>query len=165
MTTTATDTAVFRIYINAPIDKVWAHIVDPAFNGTYAYGAPAYYDLVPGGKFEVPSTPEMLAIGAPPVMCDGEVVEVDAPHRLVQKWAAYFTPESIAEGARTVTWELEDENGVTKVTLTHDVTNAPAMRLFVTGAGEGGAGGDGGGWFYILSDLKTVLETGASFVA
>ncbi len=46
MTTTATDTAVFRIYINAPIDKVWAHIVDPAFNGTYAYGAPAYYDLV-----------------------------------------------------------------------------------------------------------------------
>lgn len=163
MTITTTDTAVFRIFIKAPIDKVWAYIVDPAFNGTYAYGAPSSYDLVPGGKFETPSTPGMLEFGAPAVMCDGEVVEVDAPHRLVQKWAAYFTPETIAEGARTVTWELEEEDGLTKVTVTHDVTNAPTMRLFVTGSGDGGAGGDGGGWPWILSDLKSVLETGVSF--
>lgn len=160
-----TDTAVFRIFIKAPIDKVWAYIVDPAFNGKYAYGAPGYYDLVPGGKYEVPSTPQMIEFGAPPVMCDGEVVEVEAPHRLVQKWAAYFTPESIAEGPRTVTWELVEEGGVTKVTVTHDVTDAPTTRLFVTGSGDGGVGGDGGGWSYILSDLKSVLETGTSFTA
>lgn len=165
MTTTTTDTAVFRIFIKAPIDKVWAYIVDPEFNGSYAYGAPAYYDLVPGGKYEVPSTAEMLEFGAPPIMCDGEVVEVDAPNRLVQKWAAYFTPESIAEGARTVTWELEETDGVTKVTLTHDVVDAPATLVFVTGSGDGGSTGDGGGWPLILSDMKTVIETGASFAA
>ncbi len=163
--TTSTDTAVFRIYIKAPIDKVWAYIVDPAFNGTYAYGAPSSYDLVPGGRFETPSAPQLLELGAPPVMCDGEVVEVDAPNRLVQTWTAYFTPESVLEGSRTVTWELAEEEGVTKVTVTHDVTGAPVMKLFVTGSGDGGAGGDGGGWPYILSDLKSVLETGASFAA
>ncbi len=163
--TTTTDTAVFRIYIKAPIEKVWAHIVDSELNGSYAYGTRGYYDLVPGGKYEVPSTPEMVKMGAPPVMCDGEVVEVNPPHRLVQTWAAYFTPESIAEGHHTVTWELEEENGVTKVTLTHDLTGAPSTRLFVTGAGDGGIAGDGAGWFWILSDLKTVLETGSSFVA
>ena len=82
---TSTDTAVFRIYIKAPIDKVWAYIVDPEFNGRYAYGTPSHYDLRPGGGFETPSTPQMIERGAPPVMCDGEVIEVDAPHRLVQK--------------------------------------------------------------------------------
>lgn len=162
---TTTDTAVFRIYIKAPIDKVWAYIVDPEFNSTYAYGAASRYDLVPGGRFETPSTPDMLEVGAPPVMCDGEVVEVDVPNRLIQTWTAYFTPESISEGARTVTWELAEENGVTKVTVTHDVTGAPTMKLFVTGSGDGGTGGDGGGWSYILSDLKSVLETGSSFAA
>ena len=162
MTTTATNIAMFQIYIKAPIDKVWAYIVDPAFNGTYAYGAPAHYDLVPGGRYIVPSTPEMLALGAPDMMCDGEVVKVEAPTLLVQKWAAYFAPESIAEGARTLTWHLAEENGVTKVTLTHDLTDAPSTRLFVTGTGEGGTGGGGGGWPWILSDLKTVLETGSS---
>lgn len=165
MTTTTTDTAVFRIYIKAPIDKVWAYIVDPELNGTYAYRAPGYYDLVPGGRYEVPATAAMQEYGGPAIMCDGEVVEVDAPYRLVQKWAAYFTPESIAEGARIVTWELEEENGVTKVTLTHDLADAPSTRLFVTGAGDGGTAGDGAGWFWILSDLKTVLETGTSFAA
>ncbi len=163
--TTTTETAVFRIYIKAPIDKVWAYIVDPAFNGTYAYGAPSSYDLVPGGRWETPSTPAMLEVGGPAVMCDGEVVEAVAPHRLVQTWTAYFTPETIEEGARTVTWELEEENGLTKVTLTHDVTDAPTMRVFVNGSGEGGSRGDGGGWPFILSDLKSVLETGANFAA
>ncbi len=160
-----TDTAVFRIYIKAPIDRVWTYIVDPERNGTYAYRTPSHYDLVPGGRFETPSSPDMVQRGAPPVMCDGEVIEVDAPHRLVQTWTAYFTPESVAEGARTVTWELQEMDGVTRVTVTHDVTDAPSTRLFITGSGDGGTGADGGGWSYILSDLKSVLETGLSFSA
>jgi len=160
MTTTTADTAVFRIYIKAPIEKVWAYIVDPELNGTYAYGTQSFYDLVPGGTFTCPSSPAMKEFGSPDVMCDGEVIQSDAPKLLVQTWANYFTPETVAEGARTLTWELEEEEGVTRVTVTHDVTNAPATRVFITGAGEGGAGG---GWPWILSDLKTILETGNPF--
>lgn len=161
----STDTAVFRIFIKAPIDRVWAYIVDPALNGTYGYGAPAFYELNPGGSYTCPSSPQMLEFGAPEMMCDGKVIESDAPHRLVQTWGNYFTPESTAEGHRTVTWELHEDDGVTRVTLTHDLHDAPLTAHFVTGAGEGGAGGDGGGWAWILSDLKTVLETGANFQA
>lgn len=166
MSITTQDVGVFRIYIKAPIQKVWDYIVDPAFNGTYGYGAPSLYDLSSGGKYECPSTPAMLKIGAPPVMVDGKVIQSDPPKLLVQTWKAYFTPETIAEGEQTVTWELdEDDHGLTSVTLTHEYAKAPVSRVFVTATGEGEQGGGGGGWAWILSDLKTVLETGKSNVA
>jgi hypothetical protein len=64
-----------------------------------------------------------------------------------------------AEPANRVTWELDEHNGVTRLTVTHDVTDAPITA--------GQVGGDvteaGGGWSMMISDLKTLLETGASF--
>jgi hypothetical protein len=68
-----------------------------------------------------------------------------------------------------VTWELIPITGdVTKVVVTHDVTDAPATASMVHGDGEVGAegqgGNGGGGWDQILSALKTVLETGDPLV-
>lgn len=162
----STNAEVFRIFIKAPIDKVWDYIVNPEFNQKYAYMVSGDYDLRPGGKYESRSTPQMVEFGAPPVMCDGEVVQVDAPKKLVQTWKAYFTPDTIAEGARTLTWDLEEQNGVTRLTVTHDLQDAPVTAVFVNGSGQGGPmDGDGGGWPFILSDLKAVLETGESMYA
>ncbi len=163
MSTATTET--FRIYIKAPIDKVWAHIVEPAYNGRYAYMAAAQYDLTPGGEYVCRSTPDMLQFGAPEVMCFGKIIESNPPKRFVQTWAANFTPETIAEGTRTLTWDLhEDDHGVTSVTVVHDLTAAPKTRLFVTGTGDPSEGG-GGGWAWILSDLKSLIETSSSMFA
>ena len=58
---TQTTVTVHRIYINAPVKKVWDAITDPAWNGRYGYHAPSKYNLKPGGLYSVPSTPEMTA--------------------------------------------------------------------------------------------------------
>jgi len=43
----------------------------------------------------------------------------------------------------------------------HDLSGAPHTAAMVSGAGDVASGG--GGWSWILSDLKTLLETGAAF--
>ena len=48
--------------------------------------------------------------------------------------------------------------GVCTVTITHDVTGAPMVAGMVQGGGDPAQGG--GGWPWVLSDLKSLLETG-----
>jgi hypothetical protein len=45
---------------------------------------------------------------------------------------------------------------VTKLSLTHEFDGAPATAAIVGGA----IPEMGGGWSFVLSDLKTLLETG-----
>ena len=59
-----------------------------------------------------------------------------------------------------MTWEIEEGNGgVSKLTVTHELTDAPKTAAFVTGQIPEA----GGGWSFILSELKTLLETGSTF--
>src|SRR3954453_11973865 len=100
MTTTETETRtvqVHRVYIKATPQAVWDAITDPEWNRRYAFKAASEYELKPGGAYRVVATAEMQAQGAAPVLIDGEVLEVDAPYRLVQTWHAYFTPDTAAE--------------------------------------------------------------------
>ena len=107
MTTAAPTTKtveVNRVYIKATAQAVWDAITAPEWNRRYAYQVPSEYDLRPGGSYRVIATPEMRAMGAPELFIDGEVLEVDPPHRLVQTWHAYFSPETAAEAPGRVTW-------------------------------------------------------------
>ena len=100
--------------------------------------------------------------GAPDVILDGEVIEAEAPHRLVQTWNPLFGPPVTDEPATRLTWDIrEDGYGGTKLTVTHELDGAPVTAGLVTGEDEMG----GGGWAFMLSDLKTLLETGTSFAA
>ena len=160
---TATDprtTQVFRVYIKATPEKVWAAITDPEWNARYGYPGINEYDLTPGGKFQALMPAEMVeTMGVPAVGCDGEIIESDPPHRLVQSFRFLFAPEQEAEGAREVTWELvSEDDGITRLTVTHDVTDAPIAAAMIEGSAKLTEGG--GGWNWILSGLKTVLETG-----
>jgi hypothetical protein len=68
-------------------------------------------------------------------------------------------PDQEAEGFHEVRWDLHPEHGgVTRLTVTHDVTDAPLAAAMI--AGDENIGEGGGGWAWILSDLKTLLETG-----
>ena len=156
-TTVSTVKQVHRVFIKAPIDKVWQAITDTDWNDKYGYLCKAYYDLRPGGEYRVDATPEMLEFGSPEVMITGEIIECDPPRRLVQTWFPYFEEATIAEGPRRVTWELEERFDTTMLTLTHELDNAPATARQVAGDVENA----GGGWPFILSDLKTFLESGS----
>src|SRR5690606_2367786 len=101
----------------------------------------------------------MKAMGAPDIVIVGEVIECDPPRKLVQTWHPLFTPEMVAEPPTRLTYEMvESASGVTTMILTHDVTGAPMVAGMVPGMGDPAQGG--GGWPWMLSDLKTLLETG-----
>ncbi len=163
MTTNTIETTrtvkVFRVYIRASAEAVWEAITSPEWTAKYGYQARAEYDLRPGGAFASHATEEMLGMGLPDVVVDGEVVEADPPHRLVHTWRFHFAPEQVAEGFTTITWDVHaEEGGVTRLTVSHDVTGAPIMSEVIDG--EGALGEGGGGWAWVLSDLKSLLETG-----
>jgi uncharacterized protein YndB with AHSA1/START domain len=158
MMTTAT-TQIYRVYIKAKPEAVWDAITKPEWTEKYGYGGQADYDLRPGGHYRGIASEEMRAMGAPEVAVDGEVIEVDPPYRLVQTWRMAMDPEMAAEGFTRVTYEIEEtKSGSTRLTVTHDLEGAPKLAALV--AGELEDTGAGGGWSWVLSDLKSLLETG-----
>lgn len=167
-TSTAT-TQVYRVWIKTSPERIWAAITDPEWNGRYGYAAPSFYELKPGGSFHSTANQGMKDYAAangfevPDTIGDGEVLEADPPHRLVQTWRLLMDPATAAEPFTTVTYEIEESKtqpGVCKLTVTHQLAGAPASAAMVAGSDEAGAGG---GWAWILSDLKTMLETGKTF--
>lgn len=168
-TTTAPTTQVYRVWIKASPERIWAAITDPEWNSRYAYQSPSHYELSKGGSFHATATKDMKDFAAangfevPDTILDGEVLEVDPPRRLVQTWRMLMDPTCAAEPFTTLTWEIEDakmQPGVCRLTVTHELAGAPATAAMTAGTEDGGAGG---GWAWILSDLKTLLETGKNF--
>jgi uncharacterized protein YndB with AHSA1/START domain len=165
MTETSVTTQVYRVYIRATPQAIWDAITNPDWSERYGYGGRVEYDLRPGGAFRGISTAEMKADGAaqgvevPDVAVDGEVIEADPPRRLVQTWRMLMGPEMAGEGFTRLTFEIDEGgDGVSKLTVVHELEGTPTVAGLM--AGEWEDGGGGGGWSWILSDLKTLLETG-----
>jgi uncharacterized protein YndB with AHSA1/START domain len=161
-------TQVYRIWIKATPERIWAAITDPEWNGRYGYGAPSHFELKPGGSFRALPNDGMRAHAEqhgypmPETIGDGEVLEADPPHRLVQTWRLLMDPTAAAEPFTTLTYLIEESKtqpGTCKLTVTHELEGAPATATIVSGIDEAGAGG---GWAWTLSDLKTLLETGST---
>ena len=156
--TEAVTVLVNRVWIKADAATVWKAITSPEWNARYGYGSPSHYELVPGGSFRTFPSPEMGMPLDQPII-DGEVVEVVENERLVQTWRTLWDEEARAEGFQRLTYELEARGeNLTQLTLTHDVTGAPRSAALLSGD----VPQFGGGWPQILSDLKTLLETGTS---
>ncbi len=144
---------VYRIYIKASAQAIWDAITTPEWTVRYGYQAPVEYELRPGGAYRGLASAAMKEAGAPDVVVDGEVIEADPPHKLVQTWRATW----LEEGHTRLTYEIEEQpHGVTRLTLTHDTEGAPLTAAQV----HGDIPEAGGGWPQTLSDLKTLLETG-----
>jgi uncharacterized protein YndB with AHSA1/START domain/DNA-binding transcriptional ArsR family regulator len=164
MSSTATDTTttqVYRVYIKAPAAMVWEAITSPEWSHRYGYGGYVSFDLRPGGAFSAKADERGMAGGMPEDLLVGEVLEVDRPNRLVQTWHPVWSPEFAAEPPTRLTYQLREKDGITCLTLTHEVAGAPLAAEQVGGTLEGA----GGGWAEVLSDLKSVLETGSSMHA
>src|SRR5215211_5801171 len=150
-TETKVTTQVFRVYIKATPEAIWDAITKPDWNERYGYPGRGDYDLRPGGSYRATASPEMQEMGMPQVVVEGEVVEADPPRRLVQTWRFLWDEQIAAEGPTRVT----------RLTVTHELEDAPMTAAQV--AGDPRIMEGGGGWALILSDLKTLLETGKSF--
>lgn len=157
-TETSVTTQVHRVWIKATPQAVWDAITSPEWTAKYGYPGHSEYDLRPGGAYRAYPDEAMKAHGAPDIVVEGEVLELDPPRRLVQTWRMLWDPEMQAEGFTRVTWEIDEEFGLSRLTVSHEVAGAPKTALQL--AGE--IPGTGGGWSFILSDLKTLLETGTA---
>ncbi len=165
LTETAVTTQVYRVYIKATPQAIWDAITKPEWTERYGYGGRGVYDLLPGGQYRGYTSDEMRAaarsIGRdiPDVGVDGEVIEVDEPRRLVMTWRMLMDEGLAAEGFSRVTYEIEPGPGdVTKLTVVHDLEGKPRLAVLMSGGLE--EQGAGGGWAWVLSDLKSLLETG-----
>jgi uncharacterized protein YndB with AHSA1/START domain len=165
--TTPTETRteqVYRVYIKAAPAAIWTAITDPDWTDRYGYGGrfEVEGDLRAGAPFKHLTSEAMRAMDAPDVAIDGEVVEADEPHRLVLTWRMVMDDGLAAEGFTRLTYEIEPlADGVSKLTVIHDLTGAPGLASMVAGDHE--SQGAGGGWAWTLSDLKSLLETGDAF--
>lgn len=164
MTTTVATTAttqVYRVYIKATPEAIWDAITKPEWTERYGYGGRGEYDLRPGGAYRGYSNEGMRKAGAPELAVDGEIIEADPPRKLVQTWRMIMDDRMAAEGFTRLTYEIEQrQEGVTRLTVIHDLEGAPTLQLLMSGAMEDQ--GAGGGWSWVLSSLKTLLETGQS---
>jgi uncharacterized protein YndB with AHSA1/START domain len=154
-------TQVYRVYIRATPAAIWDAITKPEWTERYGYGGRAEYDpdLRPGAAYRGHTSEAMRAMGAPEVAIVGEVVEADPPRKLVQTWRMVMDEELSAEGFTRLTYEIsEGKGGVSKLTVIHELAGAPKLALLLSGGLE--ETGAGGGWNWVLSDLKSLLETG-----
>lgn len=144
MTAESKPRLVYQIVIQAPQERVWEAITTPEFTSRYYYGCSLKTDLTAGSPFTYhkPS-------GAPIV--EGEVVSSDPPNRLVHTYHSLWPPMN-EDAPTTVTWELESmSEGATKVTVIHEDFQGETATY---------QGLQSGGWSWILSNMKTLLETG-----
>ena len=80
----------------------------------------------------------------------GEIIEFDRPRRIVLKWRHERRPELTAEGYARCSIELEPQDGAMKLTISHAIERADSKLIEAVS----------GGWPRILSNLKSLLETG-----
>jgi uncharacterized protein YndB with AHSA1/START domain len=164
--TTQGTTQVYRVHIRATPQAVWDAITQPGWTERYGYGGRAEFDMRRGGGFRVLATDrikregEAMGFTTPDVMVDGEVIEAEPPRKLVQTWRMLMDPDLASEGFTRVTYEIDEvRSGVSRLTVVHDLAGAPGLAVLVGGERE--SQGAGGGWAWVLSDLKTLLETGS----
>jgi uncharacterized protein YndB with AHSA1/START domain len=166
--TSTTTTQVHRIYIKATPQAIWDAITKPEWTDRYGYGGRAEFDLRPGGVFRSHTSDAMKKAGAemgypvPDIAVDGEVIEADPPRRLVQTWRMLMDPSLASDGFTQLTYDIEEfDGGFTRLTVTHDLQNSPNLAIMVGGDDDAVPGQGGGGWPWVLSDLKSLLETGS----
>jgi uncharacterized protein YndB with AHSA1/START domain len=139
-TMTAQTTQVYSVFIRATPEQIWDAITKPEFTERYFHGV----------RIEVRDGRRFSAVRD--IAWDEEVLECDPPRRLVHRWISGYDPELAAEDPSRVTWEIEpQEHGTSLLTVVHD-------RL--EGAPKTAEGVSGTGWMLVLSNLKTLLETG-----
>ena len=133
---------IFEIYIRTTPERLWQAITDSEIRAKYQFGAGIKSDWTLGSHYEQgnPFNGELLG--------EGENLEVEPPHRLVQSMRALWGEDVKSEGVSRITWEIQQVEDSCRLTVTHDQLREGANEQLY------------GGWPMILSGLKTWLETG-----
>ncbi len=140
----ARSTFVYVTYIRTTPQKLWSALTEPQFMKQYWFGMHAESAWTKGASWKLVSE-------GGEVFDDGEIVESDPPRRLVIRWQHQRRPELKAEGPSICTMELEAIGKTVKLSITHTSDREPSKLIEAVS----------GGWPKLLSNLKSLLETGS----
>ena len=144
-TSGAKSSFVYVTYVRTTPERLWSALTDAKFAQQYWLGARPEAEWKVGGAWKI-----VYPDGR--IMDTGEVLECVPGKRLAIKWRNEFRPELKAEGWSLCTMEIEPAAGeAVKLTVTHSIERAGSKLIEAVS----------GGWPQILSNLKTLLETGA----
>jgi uncharacterized protein YndB with AHSA1/START domain len=141
----ARSTFVYVSYIRTTPEKLWTALTDVEFMQQYWFGMRCECQWTVGSSWK-------RAAGDGQVFDDGEIVEAEPPRRLVIRWQHRNKPELQAEGASLCTMALEPSGTAVKLSITHTIEREPSQFIAAVS----------GGWPKIISNLKSLLETGSA---
>ena len=154
-------TFVYNTYINTTPEQLWKALTEPAFTKRY-------WNTALESDWKVGSTITWDNHGVRIADPAQVVLESDPFRRLSYSWHT-FTPELGAhfgfsdelqatlagEPRSKVTFDIEQDGPIVKLTVTHDGFEPGSTMIQMISEG----------WPHILSDLKTLLETGQTLPA
>ena len=139
---------VYVTYIRTTSERLWSALTTPEFMRQYWFGMHCESDWKPGSPWKLVFADGRIADA-------GEIVEADPPRRLVIKWRNEWNAEMKAEGHSLCTFEIEAVPDASpqavKLSITHSIERAESKFIEAVS----------GGWPRIISNLKSLLETGS----
>jgi uncharacterized protein YndB with AHSA1/START domain/DNA-binding transcriptional ArsR family regulator len=159
MTTASKPAFVYTNYIRTTPERLWQALTDPAFTRRYWGGVALRTDWQQGSGYTLDVGQGKLTVEDPE-----QIILVSDPYRRLSytwhtftpQWAAHYGVDEAhrariaAEPRSKVTFDLEPAGDLVKLTVLHDGFE-PGTAI-IDGVSQG--------WPRILSELKTLLETG-----
>ena len=135
---------VYVSYIRTTPEKLWHALTDGEFAKTYWFGISPSADWREGGDWKLTRPDGNVS--------DTGVITILQPlKRLSIHWQHQLNPEFKAEGPSQCDITLEPEGDVVKLTICHGMKRADSKFIGIVATG----------WPQIISNLKSLLETGA----
>lgn len=138
---------VYRTFIRTTPEQLWQAITSPEMTVKYFYHSRVVSDWKPDSEyifFKEKDGERQIS---------GKILECDPPKRLVTTFTLDCYEHTADEAPSRITWEIEQSAkipGVCILTVIHDHFDGASKTYEEVG----------NGWPWILSGLKTVLETG-----
>jgi uncharacterized protein YndB with AHSA1/START domain len=142
----ARSTFVYVTYIRTTPERLWSALTDDTeFMKQYWFGlrCESWWEA---------GSPWRLVSADGETLDDGEIIEATPPKRLVIRWQHRSKAELRAEGPSLCTMEIEPTAGAVKLTITHAIDRDPSKLIAAVS----------GGWPKVISNLKSLLETGSA---
>lgn len=133
---------VYEIYIRTTPERLWRAITDPADTQLYYYGTRVQSDWKPGSR--------LVYLDGDQVTLECKILEIEPSRKLVHSFVMTYDPETAVERPSRVSWEIEKQGEVCRLTLVHDDFDGETKTYREVEHG----------WAGILSGLKTLIETG-----
>lgn len=139
---------VYTVFIRATPGRVWEAITDGAATERYYFGTRVASDWSPGASIAYTYPDGTIA-------ADGHVIDVEPPRRLNMTFRPRWDPRAPEQSIRHL-WEIAaEDDGTTRLTVSSfdlDVESAFGQQFR-------------DGMVYIVSGLKTWVETGEALVS